>query len=131
MAGDYTLALTADGSCTQLPGAARTRKYHATITPSSWGRNKYDVKWSDGTFHDRGFGTYLGVAGSFARFMYIDEYQDNNYGFFFEEFLSPSAWLAINIRSDGFVTSSGSFSASLEGWFGYCSVFAEDRRGPR
>jgi hypothetical protein len=53
--GEYTLTVTADSSCIDLPTDARTRAYEATVTPNvSWHdptNTHFDV-WASGPFLD-------------------------------------------------------------------------------
>jgi hypothetical protein len=69
LAGEWTLALTADGACAQLPAEVRTRVYAATITlePNSIYRpddTTFSVALSGSEFVDSRHGFSIGVAGN-------------------------------------------------------------------
>jgi hypothetical protein len=67
IAGAYTLTLTADSACTNLPDEARTRTYTATIVPGHRSTS-FSGRLSDARIVSSLFSPYLeiGVAGDFA-----------------------------------------------------------------
>jgi hypothetical protein len=67
LAGSYTVTFTADAACTQLPEAARTRTYKASIAPEL-SPNRYFVSLSGARFYREGafVASVAGHAGSFT-----------------------------------------------------------------
>lgn len=68
IAGVYTLTLTADSACTNLPDEARTRTYTATIVPTSGSTTSFLARLSDARIVFLPFSPYfeIGIAGDFA-----------------------------------------------------------------
>jgi hypothetical protein len=67
IAGVYTLTLTADSACTNLPDEARTRTYTATIVPG-YRSTTFVGRLSDARIVSSLFSPYfeIGIAGDFA-----------------------------------------------------------------
>jgi Carboxypeptidase regulatory-like domain len=67
IAGVYTLTLTADSACTNLPDEARTRTYTATIVPG-YRSTTFLGRLSDARIVSLPFSPYfeIGIAGDFA-----------------------------------------------------------------
>jgi hypothetical protein len=128
LAGVYTLTLTADRTCTNLPDRARTRTYTATITPGARSTS-FLGKLGDGQFlstvpcgnrpaEDCAHNQFsIGVAGEFA---------------------SLSFGIVEKLRDSGYVAMEGSLAASLapsgitapvNSSFLYCSSPPEWTRG--
>ena len=93
IAGEHTLTLSADASCTELPAIARTRSYPATITPeaSSLSSQFYKISLNAGIFYPSNLNNSLtaGVAGSFVRAMSFD------YGIGITEQIAPNTYVSI------------------------------------
>lgn len=118
--GDYTLTLTAAAECSELPAAARTRTYQATVTPSSDSANRYGVTLSGARFQQAANGLFVATSGDVAAFL-IDPYGS----FIVTEVLSGSTSLSFWGFGRGTVGASG-LSAPFGGTLQYCA----DYRGP-
>lgn len=119
IAGDYTLTLTADSACSELPAVARSRTYAAAIVPSPTLPHQYEAVLSGATFYPSALNDRLGigVAGSFAHIL-VGIWWDSGVGI--AEELAPSTYVAI---AGGAAASVGgsSISGALAGWFEYCA----------
>jgi hypothetical protein len=117
IAGEYTLILTADNSCTDLPALVRTRTYTATIapSPSSLSSNFYTIALSGAEFYPSNLNNSLGVgvSGSFARILSFD------YGIGIAEQLAPSTYVSIWGEANAQVIGS-TISGEWSGGFEYC-----------
>ena len=117
IAGEYTLTLSADASCTELPAIARARSYPATITrePSSLSSQFYKISLNAGIFYPSNLNNSLtvGVAGSFARVMSFD------YGIGIAEQLAPNTYVSIWGQSNAEI-SGPTISGAWSGGFEYC-----------
>lgn len=94
IAGNYTLTLTADNACTELPEPARSRTYAAAIVPSPTLPNQYEAVLSGATFYPSALNDRLGigVAGSFANIQ-VGIWWDSGVGI--AEELAPSTFVSI------------------------------------
>jgi hypothetical protein len=120
LAGVYTLTLTADRTCTNLPDPARTRSYTATISPGSRSTS-FLGRVGDGQFlstlpcgnrpaeecaHNQ---FSVGVAGDFAyvSFGIVEKLSGSGY-------VVMDGWLAASLVSSG-------LTAPVNSNFLYCS----------
>jgi hypothetical protein len=117
IAGEYTLTLTADNSCTHLPVVARTRIYTARVVavPSSLSSNSYNIALSGADFYPSNVNNRLsvGVSGSFARIFSFD------YGIGIAEQVAPSRYVSIWGGANAEITGS-MISGVWSGGFEYC-----------
>ena len=117
IAGEYTLTLSADPSCVDLPAVAKTRSYPATITreASNWSSQFYKISLNGGTFYPSNVNDSLtaGVAGSFARVVSFD------YGIGIAEQVAPSTYVSIWGQSIAEITGA-TISGIWSGGFEYC-----------
>lgn len=118
IAGEYTVMLTADSTCTELPDPARMRTYTATIAPlsGSTSPNLYQAILSGATFYPSTLNDrfVIGVAGNVARFAIDFD------GIGIAEELTPSTY--VSISGAGNATVGGPrISVSLDGQFEYCA----------
>jgi hypothetical protein len=121
LAGEYTLTLTADRTCSNLPAEARTRTYTATIVPSFGSQTSFTATLSDARF----FSTVpcpvgrppetcsynrlgIGVAGDYASISAAPVEQ-----------LSETTYLAFTAGSEGVFGPTG-ITAPMHGSFLYC-----------
>ena len=118
--GDYTLTITAAAECSELPAAARTRTYDATVKAASDSANRYSVTLSGATFQRAGNGLFVATSGDVAAFL-IDPYGD----FIVTETLTASSSLSFWGFGRGTVGASG-VSVPFGGTLQYCP----DYRGP-
>jgi hypothetical protein len=123
MTGEYTLTVTADSSCDELPNEVRTRTYGATVTPNtSWhypDNTHFDV-WARGPF-------LVGFTSSDRIVMAMAE---DHIWFWLGslrgqpalvEQLSPTTYVAFGGGASASVdTSASSIPASLYGFIDYC-----------
>jgi hypothetical protein len=123
IAGQYTLTLTADGTCTNLPRAAQVRTYTATIIPGEQ-PSSFIVSLSDARFFSTmpcpsrrlsGSCTYdqlrIGMAGNFAAIGREDIIEQ----------LSGTTYLVIGGTARALFTGTG-VATSFDGYFLYCEA---------
>ena len=117
IAGEYTLTLSADSTCANLPAVARTRSYAATIAreASSFSSQFYKISLSGGTFYPSNLNNSLtvGVAGSFASVRSFD------YGIGIAEQVAPSTYVSIWGASKAEIIGA-TISGVWSGGFEYC-----------
>jgi hypothetical protein len=117
IAGEYTLTLSADASCTELPAIARMRSYPVTITreASSLSSQFYKISPTAGTFYPSNLNNSLnaGVAGSFVRVMSFD------YGIGLVEQVAPNTYVSIWGASNAEIRGP-TISGVWSGGFEYC-----------
>jgi len=121
LTGHYTLTLTADGSCSQLPEAARSRTFETTIAVGrSSTPHQFQGVLEDGPFYSSvGSNQFqVGVSGTFAQFNFGDPYDD---GSMIVEELAPLTYLAI-WGTAGLTVGAATISGSLDGAFEYCAA---------
>lgn len=72
LAGNYTLTITADAACSDLPAIARTRSYRAVVTPQPVGDRShipgFDLTLNGAAFIGTLRGFPIGVAGTHVHF---------------------------------------------------------------
>jgi Carboxypeptidase regulatory-like domain len=109
IAGVYTLTLTADSACTNLPDEARTRTYTATIVPG-YRSTTFLGRLSDARIVSLPFSPYfeIGIAGDFA-----------NASVRIVEQLGETTYLAIEGGAAVSVGPSG-FTAPFSSYFLHC-----------
>lgn len=109
MAGEYTLTLTADSACTNLPDEARTRTYTATIVPG-YRSTTFVGRLSDARIVSSLFSPYvaIGIAGDFA-----------NMSVRFVERLGETTYLAIDGGAAASFGPSG-ITAPFNSYFLHC-----------
>jgi hypothetical protein len=115
LAGDYTLTITADPACSAFPPAARSRTYQATLTPSRYASNAYDVVLSGARFYPDDNTMFARVAGDFASFD-IDPYSNEVVT---EELTAATALTFWGVASG--TVGGPSSSAPLRGTLEYCA----------
>jgi hypothetical protein len=125
IAGAYTLTVTADAHCADLPAQARTRTYSASVTGSLWSPTTFFDVWVSGPSFLSGFDSAerfaISVAGDFVRFRFGSEDGQP----VFVERLSKTAYLAIGGASSASIpTLPSSFTAALDGYVEYCEMKA-------
>jgi Carboxypeptidase regulatory-like domain len=108
IAGVYTLTLTADRACTNLPDTARTRSYVATIHPGAKSTD-FLARLSDARFLSTYNQFAIGIAGDFAGIGNAD----------IVEQLPESTFLVVGGKAAGSFGPSG-ITAPFEGYFLYC-----------
>ena len=115
IAGDYTVTITADSACTDLPAEARTRNYQATATASPFVSNAYDLVLSGASFLPFKNSIFARVSGDLATFD-VDPYSAQ----VVSERLTGSAtltfWGSATATLEG-TTVASSFDGTLE----YCA----------
>jgi hypothetical protein len=72
---DYTLTITADPACSELPPETHSRTYEATVTPSASVSNAYNVELRGASFSPSRNRIFASVSGDSVRFD-IDPYSD-------------------------------------------------------
>jgi Carboxypeptidase regulatory-like domain len=115
LSGDYTVTITADPACSELPPETRRRTYAATATPSTGMPNTYNVVLSGASFspsYDRMFAVVSGDAVMFS----IDPYS----GMVVTEQLTPTTALAVSGFSSVGAIGGRSISGSFGGQIDYC-----------
>ncbi len=120
MAGDYSLTITADAACADLPSEARTRTYTAFVMPHPWSPATYfDVTLGGAPFldaFDRRERSSIAVAGEHVALWFGGERQPA-----LVERLSPTTYVAFGATAS---TSAGATASSLaapfEGFIDYC-----------
>jgi hypothetical protein len=121
IAGDYTMTFVADDSCTVLPPEVRTRKYIATVTPSSSTEYRantfFNGQVSGATLLAERDSFFVGAAGRDLGFVF---YNWEGEGASLVERLSPNTYLAIYGRADTPATSTGEINVSFDGTIDYC-----------
>jgi hypothetical protein len=123
IAGEYTLTLTADSTCTPptwesplgwgLPDVARTRTYAATIARTDRSTS-FQGTLTGATFVGRFNTFFVNVASDFASFSFDDFCSPS-----IVEALGDSGYLAIDAEARGSVGASGT-TIPLDGYFQYC-----------
>lgn len=120
--GDYTMTVTTDPACTEIPEPLRTRVYAATVRPlSAHPQTRFSVSVSGSSLPSFGFA--LGIAGGTVGFT-ID-------GPAFFESLPAFTYLEIagSAPSDAPATSTGTtMSIPFRGNFQYCVLKSERGR---
>lgn len=124
IAGVYTLTLTADSACTNLPDEARTRTYTATIVPTSGSTTSFLARLSDARFFSS-YSTFgIQTAGDFARFGVWGTPFDVDVGYD-----DPGPGIVEQVRETTYLAIGGSTGASFgpsgitapfDGYFEYC-----------
>ena len=69
LAGEHTLQLVADSTCTAVPPMARVRMYHASIAPRTPDRTQFEIRLGGASFFQRSSSFNVMVATDFARFI--------------------------------------------------------------
>ena len=122
IAGDYTLTLTADTKCTDLPDDVRSRTFATTILPTAI-RNGPADSVLRGTVSGDSFLPYLngfevGVAGNDVGFEFRGE------GPSLVEKLGANRYVAFEGRADTQVAATGvsTITAALDGAIVYCEL---------
>ena len=118
IAGDYTLTLTADSTCGDLPSELRTRTYSATITPTPMAyATSFKLAVNGAPTFGGLDGFQIGVAGNTLGF-WLDGSHDPT----LVERLDTSTYVAYS--GIGWVTvdpaRTATISAEFEGWVEYC-----------
>jgi hypothetical protein len=115
----YTLTLTADSACTNLPDEARTRTYTATIVPG-YRSTAFLGRLSDARFFSIFNGIRIvfnafeiGIAGDFAQISVLYG------GVGIVEQLRETTYLAVGGGAEGSFGPSG-ITAPFDGGFQYC-----------
>jgi hypothetical protein len=125
IAGDYTLTFIADNTCTALPNELRTRRYVATITPSSSpdpdlpnlpANTAFDVTVSGAPFLENYNRGLLYVAGDHLK-MWIGDVEPG-----LVELVAANTYFGIGPvgASASVGTPVSTISTSLNGWMDYC-----------
>ncbi len=123
IAGDYTLTFIADSACADLPAAARTRTYLATIAldakPNTPVNTWFNVAVSGAPFLGRFNSFGIGVAGDYLGFWLHGGHDPP-----LVEQLAPNAYLAFSGNAAASVGSSGAatISTPFQGWIEYCEL---------
>ena len=120
IAGVYTMTLTADRTCTNLPDEARTRAYTATIVPAYPGsRTTFRATLSDARFYSTHNQAMFSTAVDFASF-YIAVTEANTYSWpGIVEQLRENTYVAFEGGGAGTFGASG-ITAPIHGYFEYC-----------
>jgi hypothetical protein len=117
LAGDYTVTISADPACVDLPATARSRTYEGTINPSSRGR----VALTGAAFHRNLYNSFNGfdaaVAGDFVR-LFLD---GAPWPAVVEE-TSVNTYLSFAGSASTTVAPGASISATLNGWIEFCTL---------
>ena len=114
LAGDYTLTIAADSTCSEFPSEAQSRTYQATMAPSPYLSSLYVATLSGATFFPYHNTINARVAGDSAVFN-IDPYSD----MVVTEALTGSA--ALTFWGTSRATVGGpSISAPFDGTLEYC-----------
>ena len=77
--GDYTLTLTADTACKNIPADARSRTYTATIAPLFGSRTRFRATLSGAGFVSTHDSALISTAGDFATFTVCDSDPSQSY----------------------------------------------------
>jgi hypothetical protein len=118
IAGDYTLTLIADRSCTSIPAEFRTRVYPVTlVSNASRPENWFDMAFRDGDFEDKA--AWVAVAGNFVSIVFSDP------GIIEE--IAPLTYLSYYAGASATVPASPvtTISAPLDGQIDYCVLSSE------
>ena len=121
VAGLYTLTLTADSACSDLPVEARVRTYSATIAPAFASRTRFRAAFTDGRFFSIHHGASVLTASDFASVVIsIPEANTYEWPGIVEE-LGETTYLAIEGRGGGTFDGTG-MTAAFDGSFQFCPL---------
>jgi hypothetical protein len=128
--GDYTLTLTADTACKNLPAEARTRTYAATIAPLFGSRTRFRATLSGASFVSTHDSALISTAGDFATFTICDSDPSQSYCLpgILEE-IRATTYVAIEGGGEASFDASG-ITLPFHGSFEYCPgevVLTRDR----
>ena len=120
IAGQYTLTITADSTCPDLPGDARSRTYSATITPAT-PAGRYRVQLGGASLSDVYMDSFdAGVAGDYFSFAMV--HREEGYPALAEE-IEPNTYVTLSGTATATVTPSASaITAAFDGWIAYCAL---------
>lgn len=121
IAGVYTLTMTADSACTNLPNEARMRIYTATIVPAWPGsRTRFRATLSDARFLSTHNWALIATAGDYANFSICISDPSQSYCFpGIVEQLRETTYVAMEGGGGGFFDAGG-ITARFDGSFQYC-----------
>src|SRR5262245_27019832 len=121
IAGQYTLTITADSTCPDLPGDARARTYTASITPTTSTNTRYRVQLSGAAFNDE-YPTQFdaGIAGDYVAFPIVN--REEGYPALAEE-IAPNTYVTLSGTATATVAPAAAvISAAFDGWIAYCAL---------
>jgi len=121
VSGEYTVTLTADNACPNLPSEARSRTYTASIVPTSLARTRYSVTVQGGSLVIVYSDTFeAGVAGDFLNVLF--EALPADYPALMEQ-IAPNTYVAFRGTATAAVTPAPSvISAAFDGRIDYCAL---------
>ncbi len=111
LSGTYRVALRADGSCSNLPDAVRTRVYRASIDAAPASRDRFVVALSGAAFVARQDRFSASATNDRVRFDVFPDLFPNDERMFVVEELGPHRFLAFNGRA---TTSAPSSRATID-----------------
>lgn len=116
ISGDYTVTLSADNACSDLPSEARSRTYSASIVPDSPARTRYSITLQTPTGRDQEAGFEAGVTGDFLalRFRLDPGLVDQ---------IAPNVYVAAHGGASATVVPGAALlAATFDGYIEYCRL---------
>jgi len=116
ISGDYTVTLSADNACSDLPSEARSRTYNASIVPDSPARTRYSITIQTPAGRDQSEGFEAGVTGDFLalRFRLDPGLVDQ---------IAPNTYVAAGGGASATVVPGASLiAATFDGYIEYCRL---------
>ena len=116
ISGDYTVTLSSDNACSDLPSEARSRTYNASIVPDSPARTRYSITIQTPAGRDQSEGLEAGVTGDFLalRFRLDPGLVDQ---------IAPNTYVAAGGSASATVVPGASLlAATLDGYIEYCRL---------
>lgn len=126
MAGEYSLTITADGACTDLPTQVRTRAYAAIVTPSRWLPTYFEVLLAGAPLlgrYEMAERSSIAVAGNYVALQFGGGEQPA-----LVEQLSPTSYVAFGATASASTSANGppaSIATSFKGFIDYCEMTAD------
>ena len=119
ISGDYTMTLSADSACTDLPSEARSRTFTASIVPTVPARTQYNFTVGGGSLVRNAIYGQNGVAGDFITL----SLRSFPYGPALVDQIGPNTYVTFDGTATSTVPPAPSvISAAFDGLISYCSL---------
>jgi hypothetical protein len=125
IAGDYTMTITADNACPDLPSEARARTYTASMSRDTPTTSRYSVRLGGAALYDDVVPNWYaaGTAGDYFEFRLV--YPEPGYAGYLPgvvEEIGANTYVAFSGIATATVMPASTISADFDGWITYCTL---------
>jgi len=123
VSGDYTLTLTADSGCPDLPDEARSRTYNASIVPANPARTRHIVTVRGASLVIGDSDAFdVGVSRDFLALRFQLPFYSTDYPALMEQ-IASNTYVAFRGTATATVPPAPNvISAEFDGWISYCAL---------